>query len=119
MARKRDSGVPEKAAGVELGADWRGDAMILASAVCWGWYSAGTARLVVRYGSLSVTYWLLIVGTVMTSQFAGATIPFSAGGWPALRGAAAGGHPFRWRSSTMCPEIACVAPPRACPPQEH
>jgi len=34
----------------------------------------------------------------------------------ARRGAAAGGHLLRCRSSTMHTDIACVAAPRICPP---
>ena len=34
----------------------------------------------------------------------------------ARRGAAAGGHLLRCRSSTMYTDIACVAAPRICPP---
>ena len=33
----------------------------------------------------------------------------------ALRVPAARGHLLRWRSSTMYPDIACVAPPCSCP----
>ena len=33
----------------------------------------------------------------------------------ALRVPAARGHLLRWRSSTMCIDIACVAPPCICP----
>ncbi len=33
----------------------------------------------------------------------------------ALRVPAALGHLLRWRSSTMCHDIACVAPPCICP----
>ena len=37
----------------------------------------------------------------------------------ARRGAAAGGHLLRCRSSTMYTDIACVAAPCICPPQER
>ncbi len=50
---------------VALGANWQGDLMILGSAVCWGWYTGATARLVVKYGALRLTLWLMLTGTLM------------------------------------------------------
>jgi drug/metabolite transporter (DMT)-like permease len=50
---------------VALGANWKGDLMILASAVCWGWYTGASARLVIKYGALRLTAWLMLTGTLL------------------------------------------------------
>ncbi len=50
---------------VSLGANWRGDGMILAAAVCWGWYTGSASRLILKYGALRVTYWLMLSGTLL------------------------------------------------------
>ncbi len=49
---------------IEFGTNWKGDALVLASAVLWGYYSAGAARLIMKYGALRVTLWLMLTGTV-------------------------------------------------------
>jgi drug/metabolite transporter (DMT)-like permease len=38
--------------------------MVLASAVCWGLYSGASARLIVKYGALRVTHWIMLTGTL-------------------------------------------------------
>jgi len=50
---------------VSFGADWRGDAMILGAALCWGWYTARAARLVGKYGVLRLTLWVTVAGTAV------------------------------------------------------
>jgi drug/metabolite transporter (DMT)-like permease len=49
---------------VTLGANWQGDALVLAAAILWGFYSGGSARLIMKYGALRVTLWLMLTGTV-------------------------------------------------------
>jgi len=50
---------------VALGASWRGDLMILASALCWGWYTGAAARLAAKYGAFRLTVWLMLTGTLL------------------------------------------------------
>lgn len=50
---------------VALGANWKGDACILAAALLWGWYTGSSARLIMKYGALRVTYWLMLTGTLL------------------------------------------------------
>jgi drug/metabolite transporter (DMT)-like permease len=50
---------------IALGANWRGDLMILASAVSWGWYTGAAARLARKYGAFRLTLWLMLTGTVL------------------------------------------------------
>ncbi len=50
---------------VSLGANWKGDLMILASALCWGWYTGGAARLIIKYGTLRLTLWVMLTGTLL------------------------------------------------------
>ena len=49
---------------VAFGSHWAGDSMVLASAVCWGWYSGASARLIAKYGALRVTHWVMLTGTI-------------------------------------------------------
>lgn len=48
---------------IEFGPTWIGDLLVLASAVCWGAYTAGAARLVGKYGALKLTVWTTLTGT--------------------------------------------------------
>jgi drug/metabolite transporter (DMT)-like permease len=50
---------------VALGANWRGDLMIIISALCWGWYTGSAARLAVKYGALRLTVWMMLTGTLL------------------------------------------------------
>ena len=50
---------------VALGANWRGDLMILASALSWGWYTGAAARLLMKYGALRLTLWVMLTGTLL------------------------------------------------------
>jgi drug/metabolite transporter (DMT)-like permease len=59
---------------IEFGSAVRGDLLLLASAFCWGWYTGGAARLAVKYGALRLTFWLLLVGTLMMIPF---VLPFA------------------------------------------
>jgi drug/metabolite transporter (DMT)-like permease len=47
-----------------LGSDWLGDAMVLAAAMCWGCYSGASARLILKYGAMRVTHWVMLTGTI-------------------------------------------------------
>lgn len=51
------------ARGVQLGLSWDGDLLVLASAVCWGWYTGSVGRLAVKYGALRLTFWVMLTGT--------------------------------------------------------
>ncbi len=48
---------------IEFGSAIRGDALILGSTLCWGWYTGGATRLAVKYGALRLTFWLMLTGT--------------------------------------------------------
>lgn len=50
---------------IKLGANWRGDLMIIISAFCWGWYTGAAARLAVKYGALRLTAWMMLTGTLL------------------------------------------------------
>ena len=50
---------------VSLGANWKGDLMILASALSWGWYTGAAARLIIKYGTLRLTLWVMLTGTLL------------------------------------------------------
>ena len=50
---------------VALGANWKGDFMVLASALCWGWYTGAAARLAIKYGALLLTVWVMLTGTIL------------------------------------------------------
>jgi drug/metabolite transporter (DMT)-like permease len=49
--------------GVALGSSWDGDLLMLASAVCWGWYTGSIGRLAAKYGALRLTFWIMLTGT--------------------------------------------------------
>ena len=50
---------------VEFGTALKGDALILGSTFCWGWYTGGATRLARKYGALRLTFWLMVSGTTM------------------------------------------------------
>lgn len=55
---------------IALGANWRGDLMIVISALCWGWYTGAAARLAIKYGAFRLTVWVMLTGTaLMTPLF--------------------------------------------------
>ncbi len=49
---------------LSLGSNWLGDAMVLAAAMCWGCYSGASARLILKYGAMRVTHWVMLTGTI-------------------------------------------------------
>jgi len=50
---------------IALGANWRGDLMIITSSLCWGWYTGAAARLAIKYGALRLTLWVMLTGTLL------------------------------------------------------
>jgi drug/metabolite transporter (DMT)-like permease len=50
---------------MDFGQSVRGDLLILGSSLCWGWYTGGATRLVVKYGALRQTFWLMLTGTAV------------------------------------------------------
>jgi drug/metabolite transporter (DMT)-like permease len=50
---------------IALGANWRGDLMIIVSAICWGWYTGAAARLAIKYGAVRLTVWVMLTGTII------------------------------------------------------
>jgi drug/metabolite transporter (DMT)-like permease len=50
--------------GISLGSASRGDLLILLSAICWGCYTGASARLILKYGALRLTFWVMLTGTV-------------------------------------------------------
>ncbi len=50
---------------VNLHGNWRGDALILGAAICWGWYTGSTARLILKYGALRANFLLMLWGTLL------------------------------------------------------
>ena len=50
---------------VSFGATWRGDLMMISAALCWGWYSAESTRLLAKYGALRLTVLTMISGTTV------------------------------------------------------
>jgi drug/metabolite transporter (DMT)-like permease len=51
-------------AGIQLGGYRQGDAMILGSAVCWGWYTGAAGGMILKYGAVRLTTWVMLTGTV-------------------------------------------------------
>jgi drug/metabolite transporter (DMT)-like permease len=51
-------------ADIHIGENWKGDAMILTSAVCWGWYTGSAGRLILKYGAIRLTTWVMLIGTL-------------------------------------------------------
>jgi drug/metabolite transporter (DMT)-like permease len=49
---------------ISLGGNWKGDSMILISSLCWGFYTGAAARLILKYGAVRLTVWLMISGTI-------------------------------------------------------
>jgi drug/metabolite transporter (DMT)-like permease len=50
---------------IALGVNWRGDLMIVASSLSWGWYTGAAARLAIKYGAVRLTLWLMLTGTLL------------------------------------------------------
>lgn len=81
--------------GVSFGESWRGDLMMIGSAVCWGWQSAESTRLLGKYGPIRLTVATMIAGTaimlplsvpwIITQQWSGiAAIAWAGLGYSAL-----------------------------------
>jgi drug/metabolite transporter (DMT)-like permease len=49
---------------INLGSGGLGDALILMSAICWGFYTGAAARLILKYGAMRLTLWALLTGTL-------------------------------------------------------
>jgi drug/metabolite transporter (DMT)-like permease len=52
-------------AGISFTGTWRGDLMMIAAAFLWGWYSADSTKLLVKYGTLRLTVATIITGSAM------------------------------------------------------
>jgi drug/metabolite transporter (DMT)-like permease len=50
---------------VSLGTSWAGDLLLIAAALCWGWYTAGSTRLLAKYGALRLTVVTMVRGTAV------------------------------------------------------
>jgi drug/metabolite transporter (DMT)-like permease len=53
------------ASDVSLTQSWTGDLLMIASAICWGWQSAESTRLLPRYGPIRLTVFAMLAGTAM------------------------------------------------------
>ena len=53
------------ASGFSLSGTWRGDVMMIAAAFLWGWYTAGSLPLLLKYGWLAITGWMMIAGAAL------------------------------------------------------
>jgi len=49
---------------VGFGSTWKGDLLLLGAAFCWGYYSASSQPLIIKYGALRVTVWSIAAGTL-------------------------------------------------------
>jgi drug/metabolite transporter (DMT)-like permease len=52
-------------AGISFTGTWRGDLMMIAAAFLWGWYSADSTKLLVKYGTLRLTVATIMTGSAM------------------------------------------------------
>lgn len=50
---------------VSFGMTWVGDLLMVASAFCWGWYSAEQTRFLPKYGAIRLTVLTMLTGTAM------------------------------------------------------
>jgi len=51
--------------GFSLSGTWRGDLMMIGAAFLWGWYTAGSLPLLMKYGWLAITGWMMIAGAAV------------------------------------------------------
>ena len=51
--------------GFSLSGTWRGDIMMIAAAFLWGWYTADSLPLLMKYGWLAITGWMMIAGAAV------------------------------------------------------
>jgi drug/metabolite transporter (DMT)-like permease len=53
------------ASGLSLSGTWRGDLMMIGAAFLWGWYTAGSLPLLMKYGWLAITGWMMLAGAAV------------------------------------------------------
>src|SRR5438034_833180 len=51
--------------GLSLSGTWRGDLMMIVAAFLWGWYTAGSLPLLMKYGWLAITGWMMLAGAAV------------------------------------------------------
>jgi drug/metabolite transporter (DMT)-like permease len=51
--------------GLSVSGTWRGDLMMIVAALLWGWYTAGSLPLLMKYGWLALTGWMMIAGAAV------------------------------------------------------
>jgi len=51
--------------GFSLSDTWHGDLMMIGAAFLWGWYTAGSLPLLMKYGWLAITGWMMIAGAAV------------------------------------------------------
>ena len=51
--------------GISFAGSWRGDLLMMAASLCWGWQSAESTRLLGKYGPIRLTVATMIAGTAM------------------------------------------------------
>jgi len=52
-------------AGLSVNGTWRGDLILIGAAFLWGWYTAGSLPLLMKYGWLAITGWMMIAGAAV------------------------------------------------------
>lgn len=50
---------------LSLTSAWIGDLLMISSAVCWGWQSAWSTRLLPKYGPIRLTVFMMVAGTAI------------------------------------------------------
>lgn len=50
---------------LSLSGTWRGDLMMIGAALLWGWYTARSLPLLMKYGWLVITGWMMIAGSLL------------------------------------------------------
>jgi len=51
--------------GISFAGSWRGDLLMMAASICWGWQSAESTRFLGKYGPIRLTVATMIAGTAM------------------------------------------------------
>jgi len=51
--------------GISFAGSWRGDLLMMAASICWGWQSAESTRLLGKYGPIRLTVATMLAGTAM------------------------------------------------------
>jgi len=52
-------------AGLSVNGTWRGDLIMIGAAFLWGWYTAGSLPLLMKYGWPAITGWMMIAGAAV------------------------------------------------------